>query len=187
MSRVEAATTRTSTSTRVAPSTLSKVCSCSTRTIFPWVSRGMSATSSRNRVPLWAVSKVPTRRRGAPSPSPSPSVPNSSISTRSGRMVAQLRATNGPSARRERACNMRATTSLPEPAGPVMRTRLLAGATRSTAWRTWAMAPDWPNNSVSVPARNRNSSFSRRRRAASMARSTSRIMRFAVNGFSMKS
>ena len=60
--------------------------------------------------------------------------PNSSISRRSGCIVAQLIATNGPSARRERACSSRPTTSLPEPGAPVTRTRLPVGATRSICW-----------------------------------------------------
>src|SRR3546814_6561484 len=61
---------------RLSPPTRWKVCSCSTRTILPWVSIGMSATSSRNSVPPSAFSKVPT----LPPPSPSTwpgSVPNS--------------------------------------------------------------------------------------------------------------
>ena len=102
-------------------------------------------------------------------------------------MVAQLSTTNGPSARRERACTMRATTSFPDPASPVMRTRLLVGATRSMAWRTWLMAGERPISSLSGPARSLNSSISRLRFAASMARATTSTRRSALNGFSMKS
>jgi len=82
---------------------------------------------------------------------------------------------------------MRATTSLPEPAGPVISTRLLAGATRSMIWRTWWMAAERPTSWVSVPARRRSSSFSRLRRMASIARLTASTRRSAANGFSMKS
>ena len=68
------------------------------------------------------------------------SVPNSSISSRSGRIVAQLTATNGPLARRERACSSRPTTSLPAPGGPVISTRLPVGADPSICWRSWLAA-----------------------------------------------
>ena len=56
-SRLVAAMTRTSTSTRAVAAHRWKLCSCSTRRILPWVSSGMSATSSSSRVPPWARSK----------------------------------------------------------------------------------------------------------------------------------
>ena len=59
---------------------------------------------------------------------PATSTPKSSASMRSGAMVAQLTATKALAARRERAWIRRAATSLPEPAGPEIRTRLLVGA-----------------------------------------------------------
>ena len=176
--------TRTSTSTRWPPPTRSNTCSCRARTILPWVSSGMSATSSSSSVPPWACSKVPILR---PGPSTPASVPNSSISSRSGRMVAQFSPTNGPPARRERAWIRRATTSLPAPAGPEISTRLPVGATLSIDWRTWLTAEDRPINSASPPARSFSSWFSRFSRAASMARSTISRRRSALNGFSMKS
>ena len=46
------------------------------------------------------------------------SLPNSSISSRSARIVAQLTTTKGPPARLERRCSSRAATSLPQPGGP---------------------------------------------------------------------
>ena len=52
-----------------------------------------------------------------------------------GDIDAQFRTTNGPAERRERAWIERARTSLPEPAGPEIKTRLLVGATRSIDWR----------------------------------------------------
>ena len=61
---------------------------------------------------------------------------------RSGAMVAQLMATKALAARRERAWISRAATSLPEPAGPVIRTRLLVGAILSIRARSCAMAED---------------------------------------------
>ena len=116
-SRLVEAITRTSTSTRVAPPTRSKVCSCSTRTILPWVSSGMSATSSSSSVPPCACSKMPTlrggvgavgrrpRRRTAPPPAG-----RDASSRSSARRTARRRAASS-------ACSMRATTSLPTPAG----------------------------------------------------------------------
>src|SRR5580700_2108582 len=97
----------------------------------------MSATSSRNKVPPCARSKVPTLRGP---PSILVSVPNSSISSRSGRIVAQLTGINGPFDRRDRKCRRRPTTSLPDPGGPVIRTRLPVGATRSICCRSWFAA-----------------------------------------------
>ena len=82
---------------------------------------------------------------------------------------------------------MRAATSLPAPAGPVMSTRLLAGATRSMPWITSRSADESPIRSTSLPARSRSSSFSRLSRAASIARSISSKSRSDLNGFSMKS
>lgn len=102
-------------------------------------------------------------------------------------MLAQLRMMNGPSRRRDRAWIWRATASLPTPAGPVIMTRLPVGATRSIACRTAFMAGDEPISSDGSPARMRSSSFSRLRRAASIARATTSSRRSALNGFSMKS
>ena len=62
------------------------------------------------------------------------------------------------------------TTSLPEPGAPVISTRLPVGATRSICWRSWSIAGEAPTRSISPPARSFSSSFSRRSRAASMAR-----------------
>ncbi len=102
-------------------------------------------------------------------------------------MVAQLRTTKGRSARFDLRCSRRAATSLPLPGGPENSTRLPVGATRSIAWRNWAMAAERPIKSAGPPTRARNSSFSRRRRAFSSARSIVTSRRSALNGFSMKS
>ena len=132
-----------------------------------------------NSVPRWACSKVPVRRP------PANSEPNSSVSIRSGAMLAALTTTSGWPARRERAWTMRATTSLPEPGGPLMRIRLPVGATFSIAWRSAFMTPDSPTSRLGWPTRRRNSSFSRRNRAVSMARSTTTNSWPVLNGFSM--
>ncbi len=82
---------------------------------------------------------------------------------------------------------MRAATSLPEPAGPVISTREPVGATRSTPERSADMAALSPVSPVSAPARRRSSAFSRDSRAASSARRTTSSSRSDLNGFSMKS
>ncbi len=82
---------------------------------------------------------------------------------------------------------MRAATSLPDPAGPLINTRDPVGATRSTAARNCVIAPLCPVSSDSAPARSRNSAFSRDSRAASSARRTISSSRSDLNGFSMKS
>jgi hypothetical protein len=76
---------------------------------------------------------------------------------------------------------------LPEPAGPVISTRLLVGAILSIIWRSCEAADDTPTNSASSPARSFNSCTSRRSRAASSARSATCTSLSALNGFSMKS
>src|SRR6516165_1817091 len=112
---------------------------------------GMSATSSRSSVPPWACSSVPTLV-GPSARSPRVSLPKSSTSRRSARMAAQLMTTKGPLARLDSRCRSRAATSLPQPAGPTISTRLPVGATRSICWREWLTAGDWPNSSYSSPA-----------------------------------
>ena len=64
-----------------------------------------------------------------------PSTPNNSTSMCSGVIAAALITTNGPSVRAEWLWMVRAASSLPAPEGPMMRMRLLVGATFSTVWR----------------------------------------------------
>ena len=180
------ASTRTSTRTRDEPPTRSKLWSCRARTILPWVSSGMSETSSSSSVPPCARSSTPARR-GCEVGSLPASTPKSSSSKRAGLRIAQFSATNGPSARRERAWIMRAATSLPEPAGPAISTREPVGATRSIELRSEEMAGLSPVRSVSGPARRRSSAFSVARREASSARRTTSSRRSDLKGFSMKS
>ena len=81
----------------------------------------------------------------APScPSTGASTPNSSISMRSGIIAAALMTTNGPLTRAEWPWMVRAASSLPAPAGPTIRMRLLVGATFSTVWRSWLIDDDLP-------------------------------------------
>ena len=71
---------------------------------------------------------------------------------RSGVIVAALSATNGPALRADSAWMARATSSLPEPDGPMIMTRLLVGATRSIVWRSWLIADDMPIRSNGLAA-----------------------------------
>ena len=105
----------------------------------------------------------------------------------SGRIAAALSSTNGPLARAEALCRLRAASSLPEPSAPVIITRALVGATRSRVWRSWLIATEPPTMRLAVPERAVRSRTSRRSREASSARSATRISRSALNGFSMKS
>src|SRR5690606_22878784 len=133
-------------------------------------------------MPRCASSSAPTLR----SP-PLASVPNSSISMRSGVIVAALTVTKGAFLRADSAWIARAASSLPEPDGPITITRLLVGATRSIVWRSWLMAADMPIRSNVSPLRFFRSESSRRSLEVSSARSAMRISRSALNGFSMKS
>ena len=100
-------------------------------------------------------------------------------------MEAALSTTNGPSLRCELSCITRATSSLPEPALPRISTRLLVGATRSRAARSWFMAGDLPIISELTTERSRSSRTSRCSLEASSARSVTSSSRSALKGFSM--
>ena len=77
-------------------------------------------------------------------------MPNSSTSIRSGVIAAALMTTNGPSARLDALCSVRAASSLPEPDGPTIRMRLLALAARSMVWRNWFMQAERPVRTLAV-------------------------------------
>ena len=91
--------TRTSTRTVWAPPTRWNAWSTSTRRIFDWVPGGMSATSSKKRMPVWARSKRP-----GSTPRSALSRPNSTSSICSAPIEAELTVTNGPLARSELRC-----------------------------------------------------------------------------------
>ena len=106
---------------------------------------------------------------------------------RSGVMLAAFKVTNGPDLRDDRAWIALATSSLPDPEGPMTMMRLLVGATRSIVWRSWFIATEEPIRSKVSPVRFLRSTTSRRSFDVSSARSQTRIKRSALNGFSMKS
>jgi hypothetical protein len=122
-SRLVVAMTRTSTFTRVAPPTRSKPCSCSARTILPWVSSGMSATSSSSRC---RHGRAPACRRGhRRRHRPAASTPKSSSSKRAGFSVAQFSATKGSSGAAGAGVDHPRRHFLAVPAGPLISTRLI--------------------------------------------------------------
>src|SRR5205807_2451710 len=86
----------------------------------------MSPISSRNSVPPSASSNFPARSANAPVKLPF-MCPNSSLSISSVGIAAQFTSTKGPRARGESVWMARATSSLPVPFSPVMRTRAAVG------------------------------------------------------------
>ena len=78
-------------------------------------------------MPSWASSKQPWRRSSAPVNAPF-SWPKISLSSSVSGIAAQLTATKGPRPRGDSSWSVRATSSLPVPLSPVMRTAAGVGA-----------------------------------------------------------
>ena len=100
-------------------------------------------------------------------------------------MAAALSTTKAASLRWERPCITRATSSLPEPAPPRIRTRLLVGATRSMDARSWLMAGDLPIISELTTERSLQLLDLALQLEASSARSVTSSSRSALKGFSI--
>ena len=90
-------------------------------------------------MPPWAASKRPTRALLAPVNAPA-SAPNSSASSRSSGSAPALILTKGLSLRREFACTISASFSLPEPFGPVISTGASEPATVQARLTTLCIA-----------------------------------------------
>ena len=105
---------RTSTWIFWRPPMRSTIWSCRKRSSLTCSGCGRSPISSRNSVPLWALSILPMVCFTAPVKAPR-SWPNSSLSSRFSGIAPQLMATNGCLARGPRSCS-------------ALRQRLLAGA-----------------------------------------------------------
>ena len=101
--------------------------------------RGSSPTSSRNSVPPSARTSADEGPHTSVAGSPGRSPNSWSRSAASGRPT-RARAANGPSARDERRCTIRATRSLPTPVSPVTSTGWRPRARRVTRSRTAAIA-----------------------------------------------
>ena len=94
-------------------------------------------------MPPSACSKRPRRVVCAPVKAPR-SWPKSSDSSRSFGIAAVLIATNGPLARGLCLCSALATSSLPEPDSPVMRTVTMLWLSLPIARKTSCIAGAWP-------------------------------------------
>ena len=117
--------------------------SCSTRSSFTCVGRGMSPISSRKIVPPLASSKRPLRSSTAPVKAPR-LWPNSSDSRSVSGRAAQLTATNGRSARGPPWWIARAIISFPVPLSPRSSTVAREEATLVTAAKTSCIRLLWP-------------------------------------------
>ena len=145
-----AATIRTSTETGCELPTRSKAISWRTRSSLVWTSRLMSPISSRKRVPPSACSNRPTRSRSAPVKAPL-TWPNSSLSSRLCESAAQWTLTNGLAARGLAAWIASASSSLPVPLSPRIRTADgLAATLRATSIIRRTAAPE-PRISSKTP------------------------------------
>jgi hypothetical protein len=116
------------------------------RSSFTWMSGGISATSSRKSVPPLAISNAPGFSLVEPVKAPF-SWPNSSFSRISLGSAAQLSAKNGPRARSLFWWVARATSSLPVPLSPKMKTLAVEAATASISRYTSRMGSDCPVSS----------------------------------------
>ncbi len=178
-----AATTRTSTWTVRSAPTGSTSPSCRTRSTLAWVRADMSPISSRKIVPPSAATNLPVWRRSAPVKLPF-SWPKSSDSISSSGIAAQLTWTNGRSRRGEWRWMARATSSLPVPLSPVMRTVAGVGAAFSIVSRRRFIARALP---IKASLSGRKLRFSACRRALSVAFRSDSSTRSRCSGFSKKS
>ena len=124
----------------------------STRSSFTWIEMGMSPISSRNSVPPLAYWNRPIRSRSAPVNAPL-TWPNSSLSSTFSLSSAQLSGTNGLFLRGLLMCRALATSSLPVPLSPVIRTEAEVGA----IWRSLAMTRVHRRRAADRPLRSRTS------------------------------
>ena len=105
----------------------------------------MCEISSRNSVPPLACSNFPAAWRSAPVKAPF-SCPNNSLSRSVSGNAAQLTATNGRSRRPDAAWIARATSSLPVPRSPAIRTGRGITATRATRSSSSRICGDSPTS-----------------------------------------
>ena len=103
--------------------------SCKTRSSFTWSLGEVLLISSRKMLPACAASNRPVRLSTAPVNEPL-TCPNSSLSSRLSVRAPQLTRMYGPVDRGLRSWTARATSSLPVPVSPTIRTQARDGATR---------------------------------------------------------
>ncbi len=145
----------------------------------------MSPTSSRKIVPPSASTNLPVCLRSAPVNEPR-SWPKSSDSMRLSGIAAQFTCTNGPAFTSEPSWIARATSSLPVPLGPTMRTVAGVGAAFATSASSRRIASLFPTRRV-MPRRDFSSRFSRARRVESRTRRSAFRTCSDESGFSRKS
>ncbi len=150
------------------------------------MARGMSPTSSRKRVPPLARSNLPRRCLVAPVKAPA-SWPNISLSMSSLGTAAQFIFSSGPLARLLARWMARATSSLPVPRSPVMKTVAVAFAARPICSRRSTMERLSPMSSPTWPACLRRALASASARTRRMMLSSTRSRRSVERGFSRKS
>ena len=136
---------RTSVRTVSLPPTRSNSPYSITRRTFSCTPDDVLDSSSRNRLPLWASSNLPSLRLPAPVNDPA-SCPNSSVSSRDSASAAQFILMKGLSHRLERKWIRAAISSLPVPRSPITRTGRFSGATLETCSSTSRNAGDSPIN-----------------------------------------
>ncbi len=144
------------------PPTRSNSRSWSTLSNATCISWGNSPISSRNKVPPFANSNRPMRRWYAPVNAPF-SWPNNSEAISEGARAVQFTLTKARSERGECLWMARATSSLPVPVSPVMRTVESVGATFSIRDNTAFKAGEVPTISSNIDTRStssRNAMFS---------------------------
>ena len=156
------------------------------RSTLAWVLSDMSPISSRKMVPPSARSNFPFFWDTAPVKAPR-SWPNSSLSMSSSGIAAQLISMNGLSRRRLWKCTDRATSSLPVPFSPVMRTEALVGATIRICSLSLSIAAELPIISWLCSTSPRSEAFSSLSRVMARAFSTVTTTFSRESGFSMKS
>ena len=117
--------------------------SCTARSSFTCIVSGNSAISSKNKLPPCADRISPCLSWVAPVKLPL-RCPNNSLSISSVGMAPQLMAINGPSLRLLRRCTRLATTSLPVPDSPVIKTGACERAIFFKVMRSCWIGRDWP-------------------------------------------
>jgi hypothetical protein len=119
--------------------------SWTTRRSLAWRDSGISVSSSRKNVPLFATSRRPTFSRSAPVNDPF-LWPNISDSSSCSGTAAQFNGTNGPFARRLWRWTNWANSSLPVPLSPI-------SMTDASVWATFLASSTTRRNAGEAPRR----------------------------------
>ena len=132
------------------------------RRILPCIAAGISPISSRKSVPSPASRNAPARSAVAPVKEPL-MCPKSSLSSKSAGIAAQLTATKGFALRRPCSCRARATSSLPVPVSPRIKTVASLSAARPIVFCTRRIASLEPMSWLVSPISSAAGGLPRRR------------------------